>query len=65
MGQKWYVSHAESLTQNVAGLFIAFVILKFWGLSTQDSFQLQAIFFIASYLRSYLIRRLFNRVGAK
>lgn len=62
-GQKWYVSHAETLAQNIFGLLIAFIILKLWGLSTTDSVKLQAIFFISSYLRSYTIRRFFNYVG--
>lgn len=64
MNQKWYISHMEALAQNVVGLMIAFIILKMWGLSTTQSVQLQAIFFFSSYVRSYLIRRLFNRLGA-
>lgn len=62
MSQKWYVSHAEALTQNGAGLVIAFIILKLWGLSTLESVQLQIIFFFSSYIRSYLIRRAFNKL---
>ena len=62
MSQKWYVSHAESLAQNICGLLIAFVILKIWGMSTTESIGLQAIFFIASYIRSYIIRRIFNGI---
>lgn len=62
MSQKWYVSHAESLVQNIAGLIIAFIILKMWGLSTTESVQLQIIFFFSSYIRSYLIRRAFNKL---
>ena len=60
MNQKWYVSHAEALTQNIVGLLIAFVILKLFGLSTAQSIQIQIVFFFVSYIRSYTIRRIFN-----
>jgi len=60
-GQKWYVSHAETIVQNVLGLLIAFIILRVHGLSTHDSVQLQIIFFFASYARSYAVRRFFNK----
>lgn len=63
MSQKWYVSHIESLVQNILGLVIAFIILKLYGLTTVESLKLQAIFFIASYVRSYLVRRFFNSLG--
>ena len=35
--QKWYVSHAETIVQNVLGLLIAFIILRVHGLSTHNS----------------------------
>ena len=60
-GQEWYVSHAETIVQNVLGLLIAFIILRVHGLSTHDSVQLQIIFFFASYARSYAVRRFFNK----
>lgn len=65
MSQKWYTSHAESLTQNIIGLIVAFIILKLWGMTTSDSIALQAIFFITSYIRSYLVRRAFNTLERK
>ena len=64
MSQKWYISHAETLTQNVIGLAVGFIILKWWGLSVSESFTLQAVIFITSYLRSYIIRRFFNYLGS-
>lgn len=64
-GQPWYISHAESLAQNIIGLIISFIILKIWGMSTSESIGLQAIFFITSYIRSYLIRRFFNNLEIK
>ena len=64
--QTWLQSHAETLTQNVVGLMIGFIILKCFGMTASESVQLQAVIFATSYLRSYLIRRFFNRfVGAK
>ena len=65
MNQDKKLSHLESLTQNILGLLIAFIILKIWGLSTTESVQLQAIFFVTSYLRSYFVRRTFNYLGEK
>lgn len=61
MSQKWYVSHAETLTQNVVGLLIGFIILKLWGLTTSESVGLQCIMFVVSYIRSYAIRRYFSK----
>lgn len=58
-------AHLETLTQNVLGLLIAFIILKLYGLSTSQSIQLQIIFFFASYIRSYMVHRFFNYLGAK
>lgn len=63
MSQKWYISHAETISQNTIGLLVGFIILHIWGLSVTESFGLQAIFFVTSYIRSYVIRRLFNRLG--
>lgn len=64
--QTWLQSHAETLTQNIVGLLIGFIILKCFGLSVTESVQLQAVIFVASYMRSYLIRRFFNQfIGEK
>ncbi|CCH57732.1 hypothetical protein A323_gp24 [Acinetobacter phage AP22] len=64
--QTWLQSHAETLTQNIVGLLIGFIILKCFGLSASESVQLQAVIFATSYLRSFLIRRFFNRfVGSQ
>ena len=64
--QTWLQSHAETLIQNIVGLMIGFIILKCFGLTASESVKLQAVIFATSYLRSYLIRRFFNRlVGAK
>ncbi len=62
MSQKWYLSHAETIAQNVIGLIISFIILSLWGMSPTESIGLQAIFFVTSYIRSYLIRRYFNHI---
>ncbi|QHJ79221.1 MAG: hypothetical protein [Caudoviricetes sp.] len=64
MSQKWYVSHAETITQNIVGLLIGFIILNCFGLTASESVQLQAVIFATSYLRSYVIRRVFNNLEA-
>lgn len=61
--QTWMQSHAETLTQNIAGLLIGFIILTCWGLSPSESVSLQVIIFLTSYARGYIIRRLFNKYG--
>lgn len=57
-----YLPHIEALTQNVVGLIIAFCILKAFGMSTEDSIALQMVFFVVSYARSFLIRKLFRYI---
>lgn len=54
------MSHGETIAQNVIGLIISFIILRIYGMSTSESIGLQSIFFVTSYVRSYLIRRYFN-----
>ena len=61
MKQSWILSHAETITQNIVGLLIGFIILKTWGMSSSESVGLQAIIFVTSYARSYIIRRIFNK----
>ena len=63
--QSWLESHLEALTQNVVGLLIGFIILTWWGLSPTESVSLQAVIFVSSYIRSYVIRRLFNKFGGE
>ena len=63
--QPWYISHAETLTQNVLGLIISFIILQAFGMTIEQSIQLQLTFFVVSYIRSYLIRRTFERINEK
>ncbi len=65
MAQKWYISHAETIVQNVLGLIISFIILKSFGMSTHESIQLQSVFFVVSYIRSYLVRRTFDKLNLK
>lgn len=62
MKQGKLASHAEAMTQNIVGLIIAFLVLHLYGVPMNDSIQIQAILFIASYVRSYTIRRIYNGV---
>jgi hypothetical protein len=65
VSQPWYVSHAETIAQNVIGLLCGFVILQAFGVATTTTLKVQATFFVVAYVRSYCIRRLFNRLGAR
>ena len=57
------LTHLETLAQIISGNIIALVILYFYGMSLQQSLSLQIVFFITSYIRSYFIRRTFNKLG--
>lgn len=61
-GQRWYISHAETLVQNVLGLLISFLVLQMFGMGVVESLHLQLVLFFTSYARSYLVRRYFNRL---
>ena len=55
--------HLQTLAQILVGNVVALVILYFYGMSLQQSLGLQLIFFVTSYIRSYFIRRTFNKLG--
>ena len=57
------LTHLETLAQILVGNVVALVILYFYGMSLQQSLSLQIVFFITSYIRSYFIRRTFNKLG--
>ena len=57
------LTHLETIAQIISGNIIALVILYFYGMSLQQSLSLQIVFFITSYIRSYFIRRTFNKLG--
>lgn len=65
MKQTFFMSHAETITQNVLGLLAGFIILKLFGVSSEVSFKIQFTFFVVAYMRSYLVRRFFNRLENK
>ena len=54
--------HVETLTQNVLGLVIGFIILKCFGMSFHQSVLMQLNFFVASYVRGYCVRKMFNKL---
>lgn len=64
-------SHLESLTNQVAGIiigwslvFFAFPLMGVATTATQASIS-SGMFFVASYARSYLIRRGFNYLAVR
>lgn len=65
MKQPWYISHAETIAQNVIGQLLAFVILWCYGIKGSTGLQLQVTFLVVAYLRGYLIRRWFERYRGK
>lgn len=54
-------SHLEAAANTVAGLAIGYVILLLFGVPPGKSASLQGTFFVVSYARAYVIRRLFAR----
>ena len=60
--QKWYVSHAETIAQNVIGQLLAYIILWAYGISGATGLKLQITFLVVAYVRGYAIRRFFNRI---
>jgi hypothetical protein len=60
--QPWYLSHAETIAQNVIGQLLAFAILWCYDIKGSTGLKLQLTFLIAAYIRGYLIRRFFNSI---
>lgn len=63
LSNKERMVHLETLTQNIVGLIVAFIILTLWGLPFIESLALQTIFFVTSYIRGYCIRKLFRSLN--
>lgn len=66
-GQSRADSWAESAV-NLAVGFVVSVLITLWlfpHLPMADNLQITAIFTVASLLRSYGLRRLFNRIATK
>lgn len=53
--------HLETITQILVGNIVALAILYFYGMTLTQSLSLQVVFFITSYIRSYLIRKTFSK----
>jgi len=54
-------SHAEAVTNVVVGAFVSWVLtLIIFGVSAKFAAAVTLVFAVASYVRSYLIRRMFN-----
>jgi hypothetical protein len=68
MSQKKKHSLLEAITNVIAGLLISFLI-QLWiypllniPVSLKQNIFITAVFFIASFIRGYIIRRIFNRI---
>lgn len=59
------MAHAESLSNAIAGLVIAQIVLWLWGLPAHEAVGLNAVMFGASYARSLLLRWVFGNTTDK
>ena len=57
-----HYAHLETITQNILGIIAGLIILRLFNIPFSDSIQLQAIFFVVSYIRNYCVRRLFSKL---
>ena len=55
-------AHLETITQNILGIIAGLIILRLFNIPFSDSIQLQVIFFVVSYIRSYCVRRAFSKL---
>ncbi len=56
------VSFYESAVQNILGLIIAFVVFQIAGISVLTSIKIQVTLFFLSFIRSFIVRRVFTNV---
>lgn len=61
--QPVWMSHAEAISNLVAGIVIAAVVNTLYGIPWKTTLDLIVVLTIASYVRSYTIRRIFTRFG--
>ena len=57
-----HYAHLETITQNILGIIAGLIILRLFNIPFSDSIQLQVIFFVVSYIRSYCVRRAFSKL---
>ena len=57
-----HYAHLETITQNILGIIAGLIILRLFNIPFSDSIQLQVIFFVVSYIRSYCVRRVFSKL---
>lgn len=58
--QPWLITHAETITQNVVGQILYFLLMIAMGIPFKVSIPLQIAGFFIAYARSYAIRRFFD-----
>lgn len=56
-------SLAESITQNIIGQFLAYLVLVYFYGQRLDNFLVMGTMFGVSFCRSYVIRRVFNWIN--
>lgn len=55
-------SHLETWCQMIVGTLLAQLILWLFGVPLLTAINLNIVMFIVSYVRTYTIRRIFNRL---
>jgi hypothetical protein len=60
MNKRW-LCHGEALANTVTGIAIAQGFLWLFGVAFNEALALNAVMFTVSYVRSYIIRMLFDR----
>jgi hypothetical protein len=63
LGMTHRLDLAETTTNMVAGLVIGFIILMLIGTPAPLAAAAQGSFMVVSFIRTYLIRRLFRWIG--
>jgi len=53
-------AHIESIVQNVFGVFLAQIVLHCFNVPLTNAIWISTVIFFLSYIRTYLIRRLFQ-----
>jgi hypothetical protein len=63
MSQRLAHSHAEALTNSIVGAALAQAVLWLFGMALAEAVSLNLTMITVSYLRAFVIRRAFERVG--
>lgn len=63
MSRRSRLRHAEALSNAVAGIVLAQVVLWLFGVPLMSAIGMNAVLFGVSYARAFVLRGLFARIG--